>query len=97
MSGLRPSVRMVAPDGREWELYAYRVRPQLEEGRFRRIRRLFAPRVPEWTVQAVSWAPYPIDIRWTTSSELRGHVLAQVEGQLARGDHPMPRNAKLVL
>jgi len=36
-------------------------------------------------------------VRWTTGRELLGQVLASVEGQLARGDEPMPRNAKQVL
>jgi hypothetical protein len=94
MSSLRPSARTVSPDGREWELYAYRPRVPSETGRLRRVRRLVAPRSKQWTIEASSWAPYPITYRWTTSRELRGQVLASVEGQLARGEHPQPRNAK---
>lgn len=94
MSGLRPSARTAAPDGREWEIYAYRARIAPSSGRFRRVRRLFARRVGEWTIEAVSWAPYPVKHRWTVSAERKGQVLASVEGQLARGEHPRPRNAK---
>ena len=97
MSSLRPKARTASPDGREWEIYAYRPRVQPDVGRFRRIRRLFARRAGEWTIEASSWAPYPITYRWTTSSELRGQVLASVEGQLARGEQPQPRNAKQLL
>ena len=96
MSGLRPHARTRSPDGREWEIYAYRAR-ETPPGRFRTVKRLFAPRAKEWTVEASSWAPYPITRRWTTGRELLGQVLASVEGQLARGDEPMPRNAKQVL
>jgi hypothetical protein len=94
MSSLRPSARTTAPDGREWEIYAYRARVAPEPGRFRGIRRLFARRASEWTIEAVSWAPYPVRHRWTVGSELKGQVLASVEGQLARGESPRPRNAK---
>jgi hypothetical protein len=49
----------------------------------------------EWTIEAVTWQPRPRreSYRWTTTGEFRGHVLAQVEGQLARGEVPTPRNA----
>lgn len=97
MSSLRPKARTASPDGREWEIYAYRPRVQPAGGRFRRIRRLFARRTDEWTIEASSWAPYPITHRWTTTHELRGQVLASVEGQLARGESPQPRNAKQLL
>jgi hypothetical protein len=97
MSGLRPHARATSPDGREWEIYAYRVRITPDRGRFRSVRRLLAPRAREWTIEASSWAPYPITKRWTTTRELRGQVLASVEGQLARGEEPVPRNAKQVL
>ena len=51
----------------------------------------------EWTIEAVSWAPFESRCTWTTTSEYRGQVLAQVEGGLARGDTtPRPRNAQLV-
>lgn len=58
------------------------------------LRRLLASRSRAWTIEASSWAPYPIRRRWETTAELRGNVLAQVEGQLARGEQPVPRNAK---
>jgi hypothetical protein len=97
MSGLRPHARTTSPDGRAWEIYAYRTRVTPERGRFRSFRRLFAPRAREWTIEASSWAPYPITKRWTTTRELRGQVLASVEGQLARGEEPVPRNARQLL
>jgi hypothetical protein len=47
-----------------------------------------------WTIEAASWAPYPLNYRWSTTQEFRGQVLAQVEGGLARGETPHPRNAQ---
>jgi len=44
MSSLRPSARATGPDGREWEIYAYRARVAVATGRLRRIRNLFAQR-----------------------------------------------------
>jgi len=97
MSSLRPETRTTSPDGREWEIYAYRPRVEPTAGRFRKIRRLFARRAAGWTIEASSWAPYPVTHRWTTTPELRGQVLASVEGQLARGEAPQPRNARQLL
>jgi hypothetical protein len=97
MSSLKASARTRSPDGREWEIYAYRARVDVEPGAFRRIRRLFAPREKNWTVEAVSWAPYPIRHRWAVEADRKGQVLASVEGQLARGEEPMPTNAKQLL
>lgn len=98
MSSLRPAARTTGPDGRIWELYAYRARMPTTARRFRAVRRrLFAKRAQEWTIEASSWAPYPITKRWTTTREYRGNVLARVEGQLARGEEPMPRHAKQLL
>jgi len=94
MSSLRPAARTTGPDGREWEIYAYRPRAETSPGRFHRLRRAFAPRSREWTIEAVSWAPYPIRLRWSTLGEFRGQVLATVEGEIARGRTPHPRNAK---
>jgi hypothetical protein len=94
MSSLKAAARTTAPDGREWEIYAYRTRAAPSTGRFRRIRRLLAPRSPEWTIEAVSWAPYEARHRWTVPREIRGQALATVEGELARGRTPHPRHAK---
>ena len=94
MSSLRPRARTTSPSGRDWEIYAYRKRLRPESGRLRGLRGLFARRARDWTVEAVSWAPYLIRHQWTVSAQLRGQVLASVEGQLARGEHPQPRNAK---
>ena len=127
MSVFRPARRVTSPDGREWEIYAFRLtlperRPQrdapFEEregaaqavggilwllgGAFRLLRRLLVDLPPaavralrsnEWTVEAISWAPYRRSYSWTTTREFRGQVLAQVEGGIARGDVPRPRNA----
>lgn len=87
----------MSPDGRQWEIYAYRQRVPPEPGRFLLLRSLFAARSPSWTIEAASWAPYPLRHRWETTKELKGNVLAQVEGQLARGEQPVPRNAKQLL
>ena len=98
MSSLRPAARTISPDGREWEIYAYQERVELPpETRFRLMRRLFAPRSDEWLIEAVSYAPYEQRLRWSIPAERKGQVLAQVEGQLARGERPMPRNAKQLL
>jgi hypothetical protein len=104
VSHFRPVARATAPDGRLWEIYRYRVRRPPRGGR-RRLAYLFADlpraavrdlRSDEWTIEAVSWAPYPIREQWTTSREYRGQVLASIEGQLARGETPMPRNARRI-
>lgn len=98
MSSLKAVARTIGPDGREWEIYAYRERvPPPEDARFQLVRRLFARRSQLWLVEAVSWAPYELRLRWEVSPERKGQVLAQVEGQLARGERPMPRNAKQLL
>lgn len=55
-----------------------------------------ALRSDTWTVEAISWAPFRASYTWTTTRELRGQVLAQVEGGLARGETPRPRNAQLI-
>jgi hypothetical protein len=131
VSVFRPSVRVTAPDRREWEIYAYRIKlphrgaldplvsddvgdPRAAALAFpflvgsallRGLVRLLvdipvagirALRSDEWTIEAISWAPYRIGYAWTTTSEHRGQVLAQVEGGIARGDRPRPRNAQLV-
>jgi hypothetical protein len=57
------------------------------------VRSLFTD---EWTIEANSWAPFRASYTWTTSREYRGQVLAQVEGGIARGETPRPRNAQLV-
>jgi hypothetical protein len=124
----------VSPDGRRWEIYAYKlelrargtpdpapvgvfpgyqaeVASDLLDGILyllafipRLLKRvcidlpiaaLRAARSDEWTIEAVSWAPYPTGHRWSTTREYRGQVLAQVEGGLARGETPRPRNARV--
>src|SRR5581483_8259975 len=74
---LKASARTRSPDGRDWEIYAYRARVDVEPGAFRRIRRLFAPREKNWTVEAVSWAPYPIRHRWAVEADRKGQVLLE--------------------
>jgi len=132
VSVFRPAARVTGPDGREWELYAFRIQlrgrrgepgfdPDLPEPRlaaaggavdgvlwpFRGVLRLLAlalwelPRAglkalgsDEWTIEAVTWQPRRTAYTWRTTQEYRGHVLAQVEGQLARGEVPRPRHAR---
>jgi hypothetical protein len=132
VSVFRPSARVADPRGREWEIYAFRIRlpargpldPLVSDGYgvdprgfvlalpflaasalFRGLVRLLVD-IPvagvralgsdEWTIQAISWAPPKSTYTWTTTREHRGQVLAQVEGGLARGDVPRPRNAVFV-
>lgn len=95
----RPSARVTGPDGRRWEIYAYRL--ELPRRRRRLLWRvaelargaLRARRSDAWTIEAVVWLPRRESFAWRTTSEFRGHVLAQVEGQLARGETPTPRHA----
>ena len=42
----------------------------------------------DWTIDAVSFLPQKTIYTWTTTTEYKGQVLAQVEGHLARGDVP---------
>jgi hypothetical protein len=105
VSSFRPAVRTASPDGRRWEIYAYKFkRPSAPAGR--RLTRLLricvelpaavvrARTSDEWTNEAVSWAPYPVGHKWSTTSEFRGQVLAQVEGGIVHGETPRPRNAQ---
>jgi hypothetical protein len=55
-----------------------------------------ASRSDAWTIDAISWAPFRASYTWTTTLEHRGQVLAQIEGGLARGETPRPRNAQFV-
>jgi len=100
VSVFRPSARCRDPEGRKWEIYAYRI--QLPARRRRRVLWRFVdiPRsavralgTDDWTIEAVTWVPRRESYTWRTTSEFRGHVLAQVEGQLARGEVPRPRHA----
>jgi hypothetical protein len=125
MSVFRPSARLESPDGRAWEIYAYKVqlrdRDEWDTGVDvdspiqaqaalvvydgllwlvllipRAIARLGdlavaaarSMRSDEWTVEAIVILPQRESYAWTTTSEYKGQVLAQVEGQLARGDIP---------
>jgi hypothetical protein len=131
----RPAARTVSPDGRRWEIYAYKLElpprrtpdpapvgvfpgyraeaaSELLDGILylvafipRLLVRLCvdlpvaavrAARSDQWTIEAVSWAPYPTGHKWSTTREYRGQVLAQVEGGLARGETPHPRNARVL-
>lgn len=95
MSVFRPVVRTTGPDGREWEIYAFRI----EWPKRRRIRRLPATlwralRSDTWTVEAVTYAAHHERHRWRTASEYRGQTLAQIEGSIVRGEFPVPRHAR---
>ena len=122
MSIFRPAARVTAPDGREWEIYAYKLRtnerdpwtvdePLVEDARVwlvtgivwvlglvpRLLLRLYdlaragvrSVRSDDWTIEAVSWVPSETRFTWSTTTEHKGQVLAQVEGHLARGDLPL--------
>jgi hypothetical protein len=104
VSVFRPARRVTAPDGREWEIYAFRIElPQRRSHGLRSLARVLLREWPRaalralrsdgWTIEARTWDPYHARYRWRTTRELRGQVLAQVEGQLARGETPSPRNA----
>jgi hypothetical protein len=133
VSVFRPAARVTDPEGREWELYAFRIqlprrrrevpafdpdglpdpRAQLAGGlldgvlwfvggllRLLELVLWDAPRAglhalgsDEWTIEAVTWQPRRTAYTWRTTQEYRGHVLAQVEGQLARGEVPSPGHA----
>jgi hypothetical protein len=118
----RPSARVTSPDGREWEIYAYKINVRdretwdvddpvtsapAEEVAWvisgvlwvvMLIPRLLLRMVDvavgavrmlgsdEWTIDAVTYMPPQTVHTWTTTSEYKGQVLAQVEGHLARGD-----------
>jgi hypothetical protein len=92
MSVFRPAARVTSPDGREWEIYAYRfrwTRPASRRGlpgaAAAALRTLFAD---DWTIAAIAYVPGETAYTWTTTGEFKGQVLAQVEGHLARGDVP---------
>lgn len=94
MSVFRPAARTTGPDGRAWEIYAFR----FEWPARRRLRGLptavlRALRTNVWTVEAVTYGAHHERHRWRTTAEYRGQVLAQVEGSISRGDFPVPRHA----
>lgn len=103
MSIFRAAARVRSPDGREWELYGYRLKlhdrdagdpsARLISRTLARIRHavtaiIRASRGDEWTIDAVTYLPHETVYSWTTTREHKGQVLAQVEGHLARGDVP---------
>jgi len=126
VSVFRPSARVESPDGRAWEIYAYKIQlreqdawdtglddthpyPQAQAALMlfdavlwllsmipRAIVRLgqiavaavHSLRSDEWTVEAIVILPHRESYAWTTTTEYKGQVLAQVEGHLARGDIP---------
>jgi hypothetical protein len=116
VSAFRPTARTSSPDGREWEIYAYRLQlsnrrtsepaSRRRRGRIRRlvlvllvdlpVAAVHALRSDEWIVEAISWAPYRTSYKWSTTTSVRGQVLVLVEGALARGETPHPRNARLL-
>lgn len=99
MSVFRPAIRLQDPDGREWEVYAYKLDLDVERGEGQVVRRavraarslvvgaIRSLRSDEWTVEAICQVPRE-SYRWRTTREFRGQVLAQVEGSLARGSVP---------
>jgi hypothetical protein len=94
VSAFRPAARITGPDGRDWEIYAFR----FEWPARRRLCKLpsavlRALRTNVWTIEAVTYDAHHERHRWPPTSEYRGQVLAQVEGSIARGDFPVPRHA----
>ena len=99
MSVFRPSVRLQDPDGRHWEIYAYKLDLDVDSGDGRPLRRaaqaasslagsaIRSLRSDEWTIEAICYIPRE-RYRWRTTREFKGQVLARVEGSLARGDAP---------
>jgi hypothetical protein len=91
MSLVRAAARATGPDGREWEIYAYKLRAGRPRPKRRLARVAAALRSlgrDEWTVDAVTYVPHETVYTWTTTTEHKGQVVAQVEGHLARGDVP---------
>jgi hypothetical protein len=126
VSVFRPTVRVSAPDGTQWEIYAYKLQvgdrrewdTELVDADVgmspaaagallnaviwilmlvpRLIVRLCdvavaavrAAASDEWTIEAITFMPQRQSIAWTTTTEHKGQVLAQVEGSLARGHPP---------
>ena len=93
MSKLRPTAVVTAPDGSEWEIYAYKFRWTSPPRRRELVRAVLASartlQRQTWTVDAVTYLPRKTVYTWRTTGEHKGQVLAQVEGYLARGDIPM--------
>jgi hypothetical protein len=99
VSVFRPTVRLQDPEGRDWEIYAYKLDLQIgpDEGRFLRraaraaraslVSAIRSLRSDEWTIEAICFVPRE-SYRWRTTGEFKGQVLARVEGSLARGDVP---------
>lgn len=92
-------MRLQDPDGRDWEIYAYKLGLDIDPGEGRPLRRaaraarsltfsaVRSLRSDEWTVEAICFVPRE-SYRWRTTGEFKGQVLARVEGSLARGDVP---------
>jgi hypothetical protein len=81
---------VTSPDGREWEIYAFKFSWRKPDRRRAVLTSLVAAiravRSDAWTVEAITLLPAPLTYTWTTVTEHKGQVLAQVEGHLARGD-----------
>jgi hypothetical protein len=127
VSVFRPTVRVSAPDGTRWEIYAYKVQVgdrhewhtdlvDADVGVTRVAAAgallnlvvsivMLVPRLivrlwdvalaavravgsDEWTIEAITFMPQRQSMTWTTTTEHKGQVLAQVEGSLARGHPP---------
>jgi len=93
MSKFRRTALVTAPDGSEWEIYAYKFRWRSPPRRRDIVRAVLASartlRLETWTVDAVTYMPRKRVYTWRTTGEHKGQVLAQVQGHLARGDIPM--------
>jgi hypothetical protein len=112
MSVFSPAARTTDPDGRDWEIYAYRIQLRKREPPTSALRRipwvvrralvdlplaaLAARHSDEWTIEAVTEVPHKTIYTWKTTGEYRGHVVAQVEAGLAYGEIPRPRHATFI-
>jgi hypothetical protein len=91
MSVFRPSARVTDPHGRACEISAFRMK--LPE------RGSLDPLVSDDYIEPrglVFALPFRTSYMWTATRDYRRQVLAQVEGGIARGEKPQPRNAQFV-
>ena len=93
MSKFRPTAVVTAPDGGEWEIYAYKFRWTSPSRRRDIVRAVLGAartlRLETWTVDAVTYLPRKRVYTWRTTGEHKGQVIAQVQGHLTRGDIPI--------
>ena len=81
MSKLRATAVVTAPDGSEWEIYAYKFRwrppPRRRELGRAMVAAVRTLQLQIWTVDAVTYLPRKRVYTWRTTGEHKGQVLAQ--------------------